>query len=508
MNGHVHVRPMMERSDVGGSGSGGLGGDGGGEAELSEVEIGVFGVFLNIPRAMRQHPPPILGPDHALVQLLAPPVGHHVLIHEEVGGLVDERRIPAPELELLAAALVAVEKVEVRLEVVVAREVEDVLEERRQLVVERQLHADVGVDAGQAERAGHAQQRHGEDGLGEDAGHLGHRVVHVEDAQRLHAQLPLEALPEHGVPDARAGVGEDADGRLGAGGGHVDACLGDVVGAEHGQRGAEAVAGDRHAHLLALRGVPLHQLPHLGEHLLPRRVLAVLAVRVLASVELGEPFLNLDARIRARQPELADRFEERGYVGDPLELCDGAPPGDGDVPAADAGRLLVGGHGDEADEGAGLAPHPVVAGVVLLDAEAGEAGVGGGVEVAGDLVANAGEADVLEEGLLGVLAGAGVAGVAVVVEGVVAGLRELAVPDELPAERPVDGVQQAVPVVAAVHLPPPRRQLAVGAAGLLRQGAALHVSHEGFCLLLLHGLHLVGRHRRRDMRQAGAGVER
>ncbi|KAM3336050.1 hypothetical protein ACQJBY_030181 [Aegilops geniculata] len=483
---------MMERSDVGGGGSGGLGGDGGSEAELGEVEIGVFRVFLNIPGAMRQHPPPVLSPDHALVQLLPPPVGHHVLVHEEVGGLVHERGIPSPELELLAAALVAVEKVEVRLEVVVAREVEDVLEERGQLVVERQLHADVGVDAGQAERAGHAQQRHGEDGLGEDAGHLGHRVVHVEDTQRLHAQLPLEPLPEPRVPDAWARVGEDADGRLGTAGGHVGARLGDVVGTEHRQCGAEAVACDGDAHLLTLPGVPLHQLAHLGKHLLPRRVLAVLAIRVLAGVELREPLLHLHARVRARQPELADGLEERGYVGDPLQLCDGAAPGDGDVPAADADGLLVGGHGDEADEGAGFAPHPVVAGVVLPDAEAGEAGVGGGVEVAGDLVADAGEADVLEEGLLGVLAGAGVAGVAVVVEGVVAGLRELAVADELPAERPVDGVQQAVPVVAAVHLPPPRRQLAVGATGLLSQGAALHVSHEGFRLLLLGRWRFVG----------------
>ncbi|KAF7040461.1 hypothetical protein CFC21_050364 [Triticum aestivum] len=485
---------MMERSDVGGGGggSGGLGGDGGGKAELSEVEIGVFWVFLNIPRAMRQHPPPILRPDHALVQLLAPPVRHHVLVHEEVGGLVHECRVPTPELELLAAALVAVEKVEVRFEVVVAREVEDVLEEGRELVVERQLHADVGVDAGQAESPGDPQQRHREDGFGEDAGHLGHRVVHVQDAQRLHAQLALEPLPEHGVPHARARVGEDADRGLGTSGRHVGARLGDVVGAEHGKRGAEAVAGDGDAHLLALPGVPLHQLPHLGEHLLPRRVLAVLAVGVLAGVELREALLHLHARVRARQPKLADGLEERGYVGDPLELCDGASPGDGDVPAADARRLFVRGHGDEADEGTGLAPHPVIAGVVLLDAEAGEAGVRGGVEVAGDVVADAGEADVLEEGVLGVLAGAGVAGVAVVVEGVVTGLRELAVADELPAERPVDGVQQAVPVVAAVHLPPPRRQLAVGAAGLLSQGAALHVPDEGVRLLLLGRWRFVG----------------
>jgi hypothetical protein len=43
----------------------------------------------------------------------------------------------------------------------------------------------------------------------------------------------------------------------------------------------------------------------------------------------------------------------------------------------------------------------------------------------------------------------------------------------------VDGVQQALPVVAAVDLPPPRGQLPIGAPGRLRQGAALHVPDHG-----------------------------
>jgi hypothetical protein len=52
---------------------------------------------------------------------------------------------------------------------------------------------------------------------------------------------------------------------------------------------------------------------------------------------------------------------------------------------------------------------------VLLVVEVGEPGGGGGVEVAGDLVADAVEADVPEEAARRVPAGAAVAGEAVVV---------------------------------------------------------------------------------------------
>ena len=87
--------------------------------------------------------------------------------------------------------------------------------------------------------------------------------------------------------------------------------------------------------------------------------------------------------------------------------------------------------------------------------------VAGGVEVAAHLVADAAEADVVEEGPGRVLAAAAVGGEAVVVEAVVGGLRELAVADELAAEHVVDGVQQTLPVVAAMDLPPPCGQFPV-----------------------------------------------
>uniref|UniRef100_A0A0A9ADT8 Uncharacterized protein n=1 Tax=Arundo donax TaxID=35708 RepID=A0A0A9ADT8_ARUDO len=264
----------------------------GGEPQLLEVMVGVLRVVVDVPVPRRQHPPPVLRPDHALVLVLAPHGRHHVLVEEEVRRLVHQRRVPAAELEPLTAALESVEQVQVRLQVVVARQVQRVLEERRNLVVQRQLHAQVHVHGPQPQRVDQPQRRLRERLLVEDVEHprhLGHGVVHVQDAQRAHAQLLLEPVLELGVPHARAGVGEHAHRRLLAVRRHVRPGLGDVEGAEHRQRAAQAVPRDRHAHLLAPGVVLLHQLPHLGEHLLPCRVPAPAAVGVLARVQLREP---------------------------------------------------------------------------------------------------------------------------------------------------------------------------------------------------------------------------
>lgn len=109
-------------------------------------------------------------------------------------------------------------------------------------------------------------------------------------------------------------------------------------------------------------------------------------------------------------------------VLDPLEVGDGVAPCDEDVAAA------------EDEGGDGHVAHPV--GVGAPDAghggvleEVGEVDVGGGVEVAAEAVAAVGHVQAAEEFGSWVLAGAAVLGVRVVVEGVVASLGELAVPD-------------------------------------------------------------------------------
>lgn len=110
-------------------------------------------------------------------------------------------------------------------------------------------------------------------------------------------------------------------------------------------------------------------------------------------------------------------------VADSLEVGDGVAPGD--VAAGEEG-VVRGGDGHVA--------HPV--GVGAPDAghggvleEVGEVDVGGGVEVAAEAVAAVGHVQAGEEFGMWVLAGAAVLGVRVVVEGVVASLGELAVPD-------------------------------------------------------------------------------
>jgi hypothetical protein len=444
------------------------------------VMVSVLRVVVEHPLPRRQHPPAVLRPHHALVLRLVPRGRHHVVLPEEVGGLVHQRGVPPAELEPRAGAAEAVQQVQVRLQVVVAREVQGLLEERRRLVVQLQQHAQVRVHAAEAQPVGRPQHELRERRLVEEhAGHLGHAVVHVHDAQRPHAQLLLEPPPEGDVPDARAGEGEHAHRRHPVARRHVRARLRDVEGAQHRQRAAQAVARDRHAHLLAPLVVQIHQLAHLGQHLLPRRVPAEAAAGALVRVQRHEPSLHLHVGVRAGDARLAQGDLVGRQIGQPLEAGDGAAPRHGDVPAAEPRRLLVGGNGHVPDERAGLGPHLGVGGG-RLDAEVGELEVvAGGVEVAGDIVADAAEADVVEEGLRRVLAAAAVGGEAVVVEAVVGGLGELAIADELLEEHAVDGVQQTLPVVAAVDLPPPRGELPVVGRGLMR--AEVHVldRHRG-----------------------------
>jgi hypothetical protein len=79
------------------------------------------------------------------------------------------------------------------------------------------------------------------------------------------------------------------------------------------------MALDRHAHLIAPHVVQLHQLAHLGQHLLSRRVPA----------QAAEPSIRLHVGVWARHSRLA-----QGGFGWPL----GWPPtrgGDGTAPCHD-----------------------------------------------------------------------------------------------------------------------------------------------------------------------------
>jgi len=110
------------------------------------VVVMVVVVVVQVPAvAVGLHPAAVAAAEHALVLVLAPAGGHAVVVLEEIARLVHQRRVaPARQHEPLPAPVVPVDEVEVRLEVVVARRVHCVLEEGRALVVERQLHADVG----------------------------------------------------------------------------------------------------------------------------------------------------------------------------------------------------------------------------------------------------------------------------------------------------------------------------------------------------------------------------
>nr|GMD16335.1 Os05g0573950 [Ipomoea batatas] len=152
-------------------------------------------------------------------------------------------------------------------------------------------------------------------------------------------------------------------------------------------------------------------------------------------VEVEETGLDFDVRVVAEMGGVEDVLE----VVDPLQVGDGAAPRDDDVAAAQPSDLrLVRGDSDVAHPVGVLAPDSVHAGVLE---EVGEVDVGGGVEVAADAVAPVGHAQLLAELGAVVLAGAAVLGAGVEVEGVVAGLGELAVPNDFAAEMGVHGLQ-------------------------------------------------------------------
>jgi hypothetical protein len=122
------------------------------------------------------------------------------------------------------------------------------------------------------------------------------RAARTAPRTRQYAQLLLEPRLESNVPYERADEGEHAHQRHPVvAPRHIGTCLHDVEGAQHRQRAAQAMALDRHAHLPAPHVVQLHQLAHLGQHLLPCRVPA----------QAAEPSIRLHVGVQARQSRLA-----------------------------------------------------------------------------------------------------------------------------------------------------------------------------------------------------------
>jgi len=163
--------------------------------------------------------------DHALVVVLAPAGGHAVVVLEEVARLVHQRRVaPARQHEPLTAPVVPVDEVQVRLQVVVARRVQRVLEERRPLVVQPQLHADVGVAPWQPQHPfRHAPHHLRRPLVQQDPRHPRHVVVHVHHPQRLHPELRLEPPLERRVAHPRTPKRVHAHRRGGAHAAHAHA---------------------------------------------------------------------------------------------------------------------------------------------------------------------------------------------------------------------------------------------------------------------------------------------
>jgi hypothetical protein len=104
------------------------------------------------------------------------------------------------------------------------------------------------------------------------------RAARTAPRTRQHSQLLLEPHLESNVPDEQADEEEHAYRRHPfVARQHIGTYLHDVEGAQHRQRAAQAMALDRHAHLPSPHVVLLHQLAHLGQHLLPCRVPAQVA---------------------------------------------------------------------------------------------------------------------------------------------------------------------------------------------------------------------------------------
>lgn len=106
------------------------------------------------------------------------------------------------------------------------------------------------------------------------------------------------------------------------------------------------------------------------------------------------------------------------------------------------------------------------------------------VDVPGDLVAAAGETQLVEEPVPAEEAASAVTGAAVGVERVVRGLRELPVLDDLPPEKRVEGVEEAGPVGGPMDLPPYCGDVLLGG----RSGCGLGVEEREFACLLPHHL--------------------
>nr|GMD73741.1 hypothetical protein Iba_chr12fCG21340 [Ipomoea batatas] len=145
---------------------------------------------------------------------------------------------------------------------------------------------------------------------------------------------------------------------------------------------------------------------------------AEIAGHLFLGVEIEEPRLNLDIRVVA----------EVGRVKDVLEVMD---------PLKTADLIVVSSYSNIA--------HPV--GVLAPDAAHGghleevwEVNIGGGVEVAADVVAAVGHAEFWEEIGGRVFAGAAVFGVGVEVEGIIAGLGKFSITDDFFAEMRVHRV--------------------------------------------------------------------
>ena len=172
-------------------------------------------------------------------------------------------------------------------------------------------------------------------------------------------------------------------------------------------------------------------------NLLSCRVLAETASGLLVSVEIQEPSLHLHPLILARNLG-RDGPQVVLEVRHPLRVRHRPPPRNSDVPPSQLLARLVVRNGDVSGPVGPIAPHLV--GPPRPLEEAGEVDVGGGVEVARDVVAVVGHVEGLEQLFGRVPAAAAVLGVRVVVEGVVADLGHLAVADQLPPQERVHWV--------------------------------------------------------------------
>uniref|UniRef100_A0A8R7TWH4 Uncharacterized protein n=1 Tax=Triticum urartu TaxID=4572 RepID=A0A8R7TWH4_TRIUA len=398
-----------------------------------------------------QDPPPVRPLHHVLVVVHLPAHRHGVLVGEAVIELVHQRDVPVDhQLELPVLPLPPGDAVQVALEVVRLRLVAVGLQERRAARVDQQLHADVGVAHGWVQR---------------DA------VRPVPDTEHPETWEAVEDVTEVVVAGARAAEDDGGDRRPAPGraeGGLVVVICGNVDGVERGQSGAQAVADHSDAGLLVL--VFVHQPCNLCQYLHPGALLAQLRAFVGGGVQRQVPAVHRRfGPVGALRPEDPGRRGEGELeVGHPLQRPLRAAPRHDDIPAPERGRALIRGHGH--------VPHPVALPCAPVPAQRPEqhlavhVGAGRGVDVPGHRVpARVGHLHAPEEVGSPVPAHAGVRGPTLGDERLVRRHDHLAVVDEAAPEVDVERVQQAIPVVAAVQLPPPLSHV----AGEHRQGVDL-----------------------------------